>query len=100
MYIKRINNGNLYDGLYYFKNSECTILHREDGPAIESVDGHKEWRINGKYHREDGPAIIYVNGEKSYYLNNNWLTKQQYIEYIKSKPICPKKKSRILKQCT
>ena len=41
-------------------------LHREDGPAIESVSGYKEWWINGKLHREDGPAVVYDNG------NNYW----------------------------
>ena len=32
--------------------------HREDGPAVEYVDGSKEWFIEGKHHREGGPAII------------------------------------------
>lgn len=25
-----------------------TILHREDGPAVERSDGHKEWWVNNK----------------------------------------------------
>ena len=32
--------------------------HREDGPAIEYLDGHQAWYINGECHREGGPAII------------------------------------------
>ena len=44
-------------------------LHREDGPAVEWVDGGKEWYLNGKSHRENGPAIKYVNGSKYWYLN-------------------------------
>jgi len=31
--------------------------HRLDGPAIEYLDGGKEWWINGKLSRVDGPAI-------------------------------------------
>ena len=40
-------------------NSLDTFLtfHREDGPATESIDGHKVWCIDGNFHREDGPAI-------------------------------------------
>jgi len=45
-------------------------LHREDGPAIEGADGTKEWFLNGQRHREDGPAIEYANGYDSWYLNN------------------------------
>jgi hypothetical protein len=44
--------------------------HREDGPAIESADGDKEWYINGKRHREDGPAIERADGYKEYWINN------------------------------
>jgi hypothetical protein len=41
--------------------------HREDGPAIEWGNGHKEWYINGKYHREDGPAIESDGGKLWYF---------------------------------
>lgn len=27
---------------------KMTILHREDGPAVERSDGHKEWWVNNK----------------------------------------------------
>ena len=54
---------------HYYKNKEMTIFHREDGPAYESVDGHKEWCFNGKLHREDGPALEYTSGGKFWYLN-------------------------------
>ena len=54
---------------YYFKDEDCTILHREDGPAVEHSDGHKEWYLNGKRHREDGAAIEYVTGTKYWYVN-------------------------------
>ena len=76
MYIKRINNSSWYNGTYYYKDPECTILHREDGPAVE-----------------------YADGDKLYYLNDRNISKIKYIEYIKSKSICPAKKSKILKRC-
>ena len=45
-------------------------LHRDGGPAVEYVDGHKEWYQNGQLHREDGPAIISKRGDKYWYQNN------------------------------
>ena len=44
-------------------------LHREDGPAFESINGFKAWYLNGQRHREDGPAVEYNNGSKAWYLN-------------------------------
>ena len=44
-------------------------LHREDGPAIEAVDGTKYWIINGRFHREDGPAMEDSDGSKEWYYN-------------------------------
>jgi len=52
--------------------------HREDGPAIEFVNGSKAWWINGKRHREDGPAIDYVNMYEEWYLDNIQYTEQEY----------------------
>jgi len=46
------------------------LLHREDGPAIEWVNGDKNWYVNGKLHREDGPACEYANGDKVWYQND------------------------------
>lgn len=51
-----------------YRNKLCQ-LHKEDGPAIEYTDGHKEWYINGELHRLDGPAIEWPDGGKSYYIN-------------------------------
>jgi hypothetical protein len=31
--------------------------HRENGPAIEWVNGSKEWYIDDNRHRLDGPAV-------------------------------------------
>jgi hypothetical protein len=58
-------------GIFYYKDPEYTILHREDGPAIEYVNGRKEWYLNGERHREDGPAVEYANEYKAWWLNDN-----------------------------
>ena len=52
--------------------------HREDGPAVEYANGSKFWYLNGKRHREDGPAVEYAGGYKSWYLNNKKLTEQEH----------------------
>ena len=55
----------LKDKIWYKNN----LIHKEDGAAIEGIDGTKEWYINGKLHREDGPAIECDNGDKCWFLN-------------------------------
>jgi hypothetical protein len=55
--------------MFYFKDKEMKILHREDGPAVEYADGDKAWYLNGEIHREDGPAVEYADGSKFWYLN-------------------------------
>ena len=49
--------------------NKAGLRHREDGPAVEKVDGSKEWYLNGQRHREDGPAIEMADGYKEWYLN-------------------------------
>jgi hypothetical protein len=44
--------------------------HRVDGPAIERVNGDKQWCLHGKWHRVDGPAIEYADGTKRWCLND------------------------------
>ena len=34
--------------------------HRIDGPAVEYLNGDKEWKVNGKLHRIGGPALQYA----------------------------------------
>lgn len=59
----------LGDKRYYKKRTN--ILHREDGPAIES-SMYDSWYINGKRHREDGPAVKYSNGDMTWYINGKY----------------------------
>ena len=54
---------------FYFSDKEMTIYHREDGPAVEGANGHKEWWINDQRHREDGPAYEGASGHKLWYIN-------------------------------
>lgn len=70
----------------YYKDEHSKILHREDGPALEYLNGKKYWFIDGKIHREDGPAIewIYNNWvSESYYLNNEFYSKEEYWAIIR-----------------
>jgi hypothetical protein len=53
-------------------------LHREDGPAMEWANGSKSWWLNGKLHREDGPAMEWADGDKSWYLNGKQVTKEEH----------------------
>jgi hypothetical protein len=44
------------------------LLHREDGPAAEYLDGDKCWYKEGKLHRIGYPAIEWNNGDKEWYV--------------------------------
>ena len=79
------------DGTKEWKNYKRE-LHREDGPAVEYVDGDKcwyqhsqphridgpaidwqdlkEWYIDGKLHRIGGPAQEFDDGTKRWYKND------------------------------
>jgi len=57
-------------GTFYYADQKMKRLHREDGPAYESVGGSLAWYVNGQLHREDGPAIEYADGSRSWYLNS------------------------------
>jgi len=71
------------DRKVYFFNGK---LHREDGPAFETVDGHKEWYLNGCRHREDGSAIQWEDGSEGWYLAGYFYTEQEHkIEMRKRK---------------
>ena len=44
--MKPICKTDIFGTKYWYLNGE---LHREDGPAYESVDGHKVWYYKGKH---------------------------------------------------
>jgi hypothetical protein len=53
--------------IHWYKEGK---FHREDGPAIEFVDGENHWYKEGKLHREDGPAVEYPDGTKEWWIDN------------------------------
>jgi len=57
-------------------------LHREDGPAVEDISGTKSWWLNDKLHREDGPAVIRADGSKAW-----WLNGERQPDYFGKKPV-------------
>jgi hypothetical protein len=73
-YIKIYEDGNKF----YYKDKEMTILHREDGPAVEWSNGNKFWYLNDVLHREDGPAVEWINGDKVWFLNDENLTEEEF----------------------
>jgi hypothetical protein len=54
-------------GNKYWRNKD-NKFHRLYAPAIELVDGHKEWYLKGKRHRLDGPAAYNEDGYEAWYL--------------------------------
>ena len=45
------------------------LPHRVDGPAHDRADGVKVWFFNGKLHHEDGPAYEHPNGRKEWWIH-------------------------------
>lgn len=55
--------------IWYLQSKNKVHYHRLSGPAIEHMNGTKEWWVNGKRHRENNPAIVYKDGLKVWYNN-------------------------------
>ena len=53
----------------WFQDPNMTIRHRLNGPAVICSDGTKLWYRLNCLHREDGPAIETKNGHKGYFYN-------------------------------
>ena len=64
-------------GNKFWKNKDVQ-LHRINGPAVEYVNGTKEWFVNGRLHRTDGPAIEFADGSKLWSVNGQRLTEQEH----------------------
>ena len=54
--------------------------HREDGPAIEYLDGDEDWYLHGDYHRTNGPAIVWHDGDEDWYLHGSCYTFDEWLE--------------------
>jgi hypothetical protein len=71
VYEENANNGRLKyrHGYYKYADTFEFVLHREGGPAKETIEGLVSYYIHGKLHREDGPAIISPSELEEYYMN-------------------------------
>jgi hypothetical protein len=64
----------LYNDTKIWKNKEGRYHRLNDKPAIEYLNGIKEWWINGKRHRGNNkPAIEYPNGIKEWWINGKFI---------------------------
>ena len=63
----------------WYKDAKCKVLHRENGPAVEFANGHKEWHQNGQRHRIDGPAIEYWDGTQEWWINDKAMTEAEFL---------------------
>ena len=64
-----MKNPVVYENGDKFWYNEKGQYHRDDGPAIISINGSKEYWISGKLHRDHGPAYEGAGGYKEYWLN-------------------------------
>jgi hypothetical protein len=65
-----MRNGLIIDNIgnhHWYLND---VLHRTDGPAIETANGCKAWFFNGLPHRANGPAVEYNTGGRQWYFND------------------------------
>lgn len=63
------------------------MLHREDGPAWETVStvylpASRQWFVNNKLHRLDGPAVEWANGEKQWWVNGVHTGRDEFHVYV------------------
>jgi len=74
---------------YWYK--EDGSLHRDDGPAIEYLNGDMSWYKHGKLHRENGPAIDwhkYSTPIREFWLENISYKENEYWEKVKGIDKC------------
>ena len=53
--------------------------HRTDGPAIEGSNGYRAWFLYGKRHRTDGPAVEQPNGTKMWWIDGIALSFDEWL---------------------
>jgi hypothetical protein len=70
-------------GIFCYSDRKKTVLHREDGPAVEYPNGDKYWFYNNKLHRSDGPAIEWANGQFGYYIHDQSVSQKSFEEWRK-----------------
>ena len=70
---------------YWYKDDKS---HREDGPAIELINGDKYWFQNGQWHRLDGPALEYASKIKYWYYQGKHIkcsSQEEFEKFLKFK---------------
>lgn len=92
---KQVVHVSVYRSKMWYLNGE---LHRENGPAVEWVNGYKAWYYNGKVHRENGHAVEYANGSKEWYLNGKYYSSYDYFTKLKQQNALFTNVRRIVKQ--
>ena len=71
--------------------------HREDGAAIEWDDGNKSWWLNGERHRKDGAAVEYADGDKEWWLNGKEYSEEAFnLKTSKAKELTVKQITELL----
>lgn len=68
------------DSLCYYLDENCTVRHRENGPARIFNNGCQEFWLNGLLHNLNDAAILTLAGNKVYYLFGRRLNAQQWTE--------------------
>ena len=66
------------------------LIHREDGPAVEWINGDKSWYFHGQRHREDGPAYEDNDGYKEWWYHDRWIkcdSQEEFERLIKLKAL-------------
>lgn len=62
------------------------VLHCEDGPAVENLNGYKSWWQNGIRHRIDGPAVEFSKGGREYWIDGHVIhvnSLEEFLEHVK-----------------
>ena len=59
------------------------FYHREDGPAVEYLDGDKYWYNYGNLHRKDGPAVEFADGRKEWYYHGKYIYCKDNEEFLR-----------------
>lgn len=68
------------DKCWYDSNG---AFHREDGPALEQINGATRWYCHGKLHRLDGPAIEPANGIKEFWIYGKQVSENEFNFFFK-----------------
>jgi hypothetical protein len=58
------------------------------GELHEHSDGNNWWYLNGVLHREDGPALEFIDGSKEWYINDEQIlckTQKEFEQLMKLK---------------